>query len=78
MFDKLPIEMKTHDKPSAISFKPISSYFASKMTHQQSIPNKPLHGLQRAHESIFLKEAVNLKIASERLGHSTIATTMDV
>ena len=35
------------------------------------------HGLRHAHATLALTAGVNPKIVSERLGHSTIAVTMD-
>ena len=49
-----------------------------KVLRNAGLPKMTLHGLRHAHASILLKEGINPKIVSERLGHSTIATTMDV
>ena len=37
-----------------------------------------LHGLRHSHASQLIKEGVNIKTLSARLGHSTITTTLDV
>ena len=42
------------------------------------LPHLTLHGLRHAHAMMMLEEGINPKIVSERLGHSTIAITMDV
>lgn len=49
-----------------------------KIIRSAGLPKMTLHGLRHAHASILLKEGINPKVVSERLGHSTIATTMDV
>ena len=42
------------------------------------LPHLTLHDLRHAHSTIMLVEGFNPKIVSERLGHATIATTMDI
>jgi site-specific recombinase XerD len=37
-----------------------------------------LHGLRHAHASILLQQGVHPKIVQERLGHSSISTTLDI
>jgi integrase len=37
-----------------------------------------LHDLRHAHASILLKQGVHPKIVQERLGHSSISTTLDI
>ena len=37
-----------------------------------------LHDLRHTHASLMLKQGVNPKIVSERLGHATVAITLDV
>jgi integrase len=41
------------------------------------LPHLTLHGLRHAHATLFLVGGVSPKVASERLGHSNIAITMD-
>ena len=36
-----------------------------------------LHGLRHAHATLMLTAGVHAKVVSERLGHSSIAVTMD-
>ncbi len=36
------------------------------------------HDLRHTHATILLKEGINPKIVQERLGHSSISTTMDI
>ena len=42
------------------------------------LPHLTLHGLRHAHATLALTAHVNPKIVSERLGHSSIAVTMDI
>jgi integrase len=43
----------------------------------EGFPHLTLHGLRHAHATLALTAGVNPKVVSERLGHSTIAVTMD-
>jgi len=42
------------------------------------LPHLTVHGLRHAHATMLLEAGVNPKVVSERLGHSSIAVTMDV
>jgi integrase len=42
------------------------------------VPRITLHDLRHTHATLALRAGVHPKVISERLGHSTIATTMDV
>ena len=44
---------------------------------RSGLPYLTLHGLRHAHATLALTAGVNLKIVSERLGHSTVAVTVD-
>ena len=48
------------------------------MVRGLDIPNVTFHGLRHTHATQFLKEGVHPKVAQERLGHSTISTTLDL
>ncbi len=37
----------------------------------------PFHGLRHTHATLLLKEGVNVKVVSERLGHANISITLD-
>ncbi|MBE3575506.1 MAG: site-specific integrase [Firmicutes bacterium] len=54
----------------------VSSHFAD-VTARLGLP-VTFHGLRHTHASLLLKAGVPAKVISERLGHSTIAVTMDV
>ena len=42
------------------------------------LPRLTLHGLRHAHATLMLTAGVHPKVVSERLGHSSIAVTMDI
>ncbi len=50
----------------------------TKLIKAVRLPHMTVHGLRHAHATMLLEEGVNPKVVSERLGHATIATTMDV
>ena len=62
--------------------KPINPPNVSKdfgiIVRNVGLPHLTLHGLRHAHATLALTAGVNPKIVSERLGHSSIAVTMDV
>lgn len=41
------------------------------------LPKIPLHGLRHTHATLLLAQGVPIKVVSQRLGHATIAMTMD-
>ena len=45
---------------------------------QSDIPPVTFHGLRHSHATQLLKAGIHPKIAQERLGHSTIAVTLDL
>ena len=42
------------------------------------LPPIPLHGLRHSYATLALASGVNPRIVSGRLGHSTVALTLDV
>jgi integrase len=42
------------------------------------LPNITIKGLRHTHATLLLQAGVNPKVVQERLGHSNIATTMDI
>lgn len=42
------------------------------------LPHLTVHGLRHAHATLLLEAGINPKVVSERLGHASIATTMDI
>ena len=46
--------------------------------YEAALPAIPLHGLRHTHASLALSLGINPRLVSERLGHSTVAFTLDV
>jgi integrase len=44
----------------------------------KTLPNLTLKGLRHTHATLLMKNGTNPKIVQERLGHSTINTTMNI
>ncbi len=42
------------------------------------VPSITLHGLRHTHATLALAAGIHPKVVSERLGHYTVALTMDV
>jgi integrase len=42
------------------------------------LPEIPLHGLRHTYATLALASGINPRIVSGRLGHSTVALTLDV
>jgi len=56
-------------------------WFSTEFEHHVKAGGLPwikLHGLRHTHASLALAANVHPKVVSERLGHSTIAMTLDV
>jgi integrase len=53
------------------------SHAFTKITHRAGLKGIRLHDLRHAHASLMLRQGVHPKIVQERLGHSTIAVTLD-
>jgi integrase len=50
----------------------------TRLAAKADIPPITFHGLRHSHATQLLQAGVHPKVAQERLGHSTIATTMDL
>ena len=55
----------------------VSRDFA-RVVREAGLPHLTVRGLRHAHATLLLSSGVHPKIVSERLGHSTIAITMDI
>ena len=65
--------------PDGRPFRPNSVIRALKLvTEPVGLKNVRLHDLRHAHAIILLQQGVHPKIVQEQLGHSTIATTLDI
>jgi integrase len=49
-----------------------------KMVTTAGLPKLTINGLRHTHATILLEQGVNPKVVSERLGHASVATTMDI
>jgi len=56
--------------------KTVSRAF-SDMVEEAGIRHVPLHDLRHTHATLMLKQGVNPKIVSERLGHASVVITLD-
>lgn len=45
---------------------------------RSGLPHIPFHGLRHTHATMLIANGVNVKVISERLGHSKISVTLDV
>jgi integrase len=43
----------------------------------KDMPRVRFHDLRHSHATELLRSGVNIKVISERLGHSSVATTLD-
>ncbi len=50
----------------------------SRLVAKLNIPHITFHGLRHSHATQLLRAGIHPKVAQERLGHSTIVTTMDL
>ena len=55
----------------------ISALFA-RLVRAAALPHIPLHGLRQTYASLALAKGVNPAIVSRRLGHATVAFTLDI
>ena len=65
--------------PDGEPFNPstVTSGFAS-LVSGLDIPRVTFHGLRHTHATHLFQEGIHPKVAQERLGHSTIAITLDL
>jgi integrase len=47
------------------------------LTKRADLPPIPFHGLRHAHATALLRDGISAKVVSERLGHASIALTLD-
>jgi integrase len=64
--------------PDGTPFYPntVSKKF-SELVKKAGVPRLRLHDLRHTHATLMLKEGVNPKIVSERLGHASVVITLD-
>jgi integrase len=49
-----------------------------KLVRKAGLPQLRLHDLRHSHATLMFKEGIHPKIVQERLGHSNIATTLNI
>ncbi len=67
----------SHVDGSPLNPNTVTHTFA-KVAARASMPSLRLHDLRHIHATMLLKAGVHPRIVQERLGHSTIATTLDI
>ena len=50
----------------------------TKAVKNAGLSHLTIHGLRHTHATMLLEAGINPKVVSERLGHASIATTMDI
>jgi len=53
------------------------SHSFSRMMHRSGLPYINFHGMRHTHATLLLAAGVNPKVVSERLGHASVAFTLD-
>ena len=66
-----------HDDGSPLNPSTVTHSF-SKVAVSADMPHLRLHDLRHIHATMLLKAGTHPRIVQERLGHSTIATTLDI
>jgi integrase len=65
--------------PDSIPLNPDTVTHAfGKLIRKAGLPHLRLHDLRHTHATVMLKEGIHPKIVQERLGHSNIATTLNI
>ncbi len=67
----------TREDGSPIHPQRFSEMFERNVTAAK-LPRLSLHGLRHTHATIALRAGVHPKVVSERLGHASVAFTLDV
>jgi integrase len=50
----------------------------SNLLKENNLPHVRIHDLRHTNASLMLKQGISMKVASDRLGHTTIGITMDL
>ncbi|MCZ6535783.1 MAG: site-specific integrase [Chloroflexi bacterium] len=54
------------------------SHAFGKVIKKARVPSVRFHDLRHTHATLMMKQGINPKVVSERLGHSTVAMTLDL
>jgi integrase len=65
-----------HEEGSPLSPTAFTKRFAA-LLKREGLPHVRFHDLRHSHATQLLRQGVNVKVVSERLGHSTISITLD-
>lgn len=66
-------------QPGGRAWRPSAFSVAfGRLVRKSGLPHVRLHDLRHSHASQLLSQGVNVKVVSERLGHSSVAITLDV
>ena len=71
-----PDYVYSHPDGSPMDPSTVTHTFAKILKHA-GLPPMPLHGLRHSHATMLLSAGVHPKVVQERLGHSSIRTTLD-
>ena len=55
----------------------VISHTFAKVLHKARLPHIRFHDLRHTHATLMLKQGIHPKIVSERLGHASVAITLD-
>jgi site-specific recombinase XerD len=55
----------------------VSQWFAAVVKRTEKLPAIRFHDLRHSHATQLLRAGVHFKIVSERLGHASVAITLD-
>jgi integrase len=74
-----PVEIGRGFRPESAPHHPdrFSHEFDS-LVKKSKLPRIRLHDLRHTYATLLLQQGINVKVVSERLGHSSAAFTMDV
>lgn len=76
--DSLVVARETGEPLNPRTFSNEFTRILANLRKSADIPRITFHGLRHTHATQLLSSGIHPKIAQERLGHSTIATTMDL
>jgi len=63
---------------TAHDLKAVDDRFGRRVRQLRGLPTVTLHGLRHTHATLLLEEGVDVKTVSERLGHDSVQTTLEL
>ena len=70
--------MFCHPDGSADDPGVVGRRFGRRVAGVKALPAIGIHGLRHTHATLLLEEVVDVKTVSERLGHDTVQTTLEL